>query len=93
MRELEGADAAVGGEIGVENDEPGVALGELEQRLAVGLGDVLVRRSTRRARSRPRLRLALEAVRRSLERVPRLERELASRDPEAARRSAPTSSA
>ncbi len=40
--ELEAADAAVGGEVGVEHDEAVVAPGELEQRLAVAVGDVLV---------------------------------------------------
>ena len=41
LGELERADAAVGGEIGVEHDEPRLARGELEQRLAVGGGDEL----------------------------------------------------
>ena len=42
VRELEGADAAVGGEVGVEDDEALVRRGELDERVAVR-----VRRRTR----------------------------------------------
>src|SRR5882762_5413108 len=60
MGQLEGANPAVGGKIGIENDELGMPLGQLEQRLAVGLGDVLV--SHLRSSPRARLGLTLQAV-------------------------------
>ena len=61
--ELEGADAAVGGEVGVEDDEVVALCGELEQRLAVRLDDVLPSAGhSRPARAGARLRLALEAA-------------------------------
>ena len=64
IRLLEPAHAAVGGEVRVEHDEGGVALGELDERLPVRLDDVLPR--ARRARPRPALRLRLERGRRQL---------------------------
>src|SRR6476659_4457641 len=57
MRKLEGPDPAVRCQVGVEHDELGMLFGELEQRIAVGSGDVLVPHS--RARRDPGLRLAL----------------------------------
>ena len=47
------ADAAVRGEVGVEHDELRSLAGELEQRLAVRLDDVLVRRRSAARRRRP----------------------------------------
>jgi len=43
-RELEGANPAVGGEIGVEDDNPVVRVRELDERLPVRLDDILARR-------------------------------------------------
>jgi hypothetical protein len=56
MRELERTDAAVRGEVGVEHDEVRMIVRELEQRLAVRGGDVLVRDARARRRSRTRAR-------------------------------------
>ena len=65
VRKLERPRAAVGGQVGIEDDEVVSLRAELEQRLAVGLDDVLRRvaeaRLRRRATSGSRLRLALEA--------------------------------
>ena len=58
VRELEAADAAVGGEVGVEHEHVGRVSAELEERFAVRVHDVLVRRPpsarTRTAPARPR---------------------------------------
>ena len=43
VRQLERTDTAVGRKVGVEHDELGMIFGQLEQRLAVRLRDVLVR--------------------------------------------------
>ena len=61
IRQLERAGAAVRGQVGIEDDEIGMLGPELEQRLAVGVDDVL-RRSRRLgfARARAGLGLALE---------------------------------
>ena len=61
--ELERAHAAVGGEVGVEDDEARLPRGELEERLPVRGGDVLLGDARpRRGRACAALRLALEAA-------------------------------
>ena len=60
IRELERSNPTVGGEVGIEHDEPLVLPRELDERLSVGRDDVLVRHLRRRS-SRAALGLSLEA--------------------------------
>ena len=92
IAQLEAADAAVRRQVGVEHDELRMTLGEIEQRLAVRLGDVLgrvlqPRLAARRPRSRARPRGSSRARPRAA--APARARARRGRAPRTPRRSAP----